>query len=56
MVGQAGQIGGTPANYTIGIEACGDMSGFNDEMVTFSFVDEVAEGHAAGIWRRCRRS
>ena len=25
------------------------MSGFNDEMVTFSFVDEVAGGHADGL-------
>ena len=33
--GGAGNVG----TATIGIEACGDMSGFNDEMVTFSFVD-----------------
>ena len=29
---------GSDATATISIEACGDMSGFNDEMVTFSFV------------------
>ena len=48
MVGEAGDIGGTPANYTIGIEACGDMSGFNDEMVTFSFVTKSLKGTPAG--------
>ena len=32
----AGATTGTTA--TIGIEACGDMTSFNDEMVTFSFV------------------
>ena len=32
------------------------MSGFNDEMVTFSFVDEVADGHADGLWQYLRRS
>ena len=31
--GAAGSVG----TATIGIEACGDMSSFNDEMVTFSF-------------------
>ena len=35
VTGGAGNVG----TATIGIEACGDMSGFNDEMVTFSFVD-----------------
>ena len=34
---------------TISIEACGDMSRFNDEMVTFSFVGDVADGHAGGL-------
>ena len=34
VTGGAGNVG----TATIGIEACGDMSGFNDEMVTFSFV------------------
>ncbi len=48
MVGAAGQIGGTPANYTIGIEACGDMSGFNDEMVTFNFVTKSLKGEPTG--------
>ena len=33
---------------TIGIEACGDMSGFNDEMVTFSFVGMSLTGDPAG--------
>ena len=35
VTNMAGNIG----TATIGIEACGDMSGFNDDMVTFSFVD-----------------
>ena len=35
VIGNAGNVG----TATIGIEACGDMSGFNDEMVTFSFDD-----------------
>ena len=34
VTGNAGNVG----TATIGIEACGDMTGFNDEMVTFSFV------------------
>ena len=35
VTGGAGNVG----TATIGIEACGDMSDFNDEMVTFSFVE-----------------
>ena len=34
VTGTAGNVG----TATIGVEACGDMSGFNDEMVTFSFT------------------
>ena len=33
---------------TIGIEACGDMSRFNDDMVTFSFDAESLKGMPAG--------
>ena len=54
----AGNIG----DVTISIEACGDMSGFNDEMVTFSFVGMSLMGTPAGMatsppvliwWSRC---
>ena len=48
MVGEAGDIGVIPANYTIGIEACGDMSSYNDEMVTFSFVATTLTGEPMG--------
>ena len=41
VTGDAGQIMGAD---TIGITACGDMSGYRDEMVTFSFVDESLTG------------
>ena len=41
VTGDAGQIAGMD---TIGITACGDMSGYRDEMVTFSFVDESLTG------------
>ena len=43
---QAGAGSDTPA--TISIEACGDMSGFNDEMVTFSFVGMSLAGVPTG--------
>ena len=36
---QVTNVAGSIVTATIGIEACGDMSGFNDDMVTFSFVD-----------------
>ena len=36
---QVTNVAGSIGTATIGIEACGDMSGFNDDMVTFSFVD-----------------
>ena len=39
---------GSDATATIGIEACGDMSGFNDEMVTFSFVGMSLAGVPTG--------
>ena len=39
---------GSDAAATISIEACGDMSGFNDEMVTFSFVGMSLMGLPAG--------
>jgi hypothetical protein len=39
---------GGDATATIGIEACGDMSGFNDEMVTFSFVGMSLAGVPTG--------
>ena len=39
---------GSDAAATIGIEACGDMSGFNDEMVTFSFVGMSLAGVPTG--------
>ena len=39
---------GSDAAATIGIEACGDMSGFNDEMVTFSFVAKSLAGVPTG--------
>ena len=32
----------TAGPLTIGIEACGDMSGFNDDMVTFSFDADMS--------------
>ena len=48
MVGAAGQIGSTPGNHSIGIEACGDMSSYNDEMVTFSFVATTLTGEPMG--------
>ena len=39
---------GSDAAATIGIEACGDMSGFNDDMVTFSFVAKSLAGVPTG--------
>ena len=42
--GGAGQV----STATIGIEACGDMSGFNDEMVTFSFDADSLKGMPTG--------
>ena len=39
---------GSDATATISIEACGDMSGFNDEMVTFSFVGMSLAGVPTG--------
>ena len=44
ITGNAGDIDGMD---TIGITACGDMSGYRDEMVTFSFVDESLTGTTA---------
>ena len=41
VTADAGQITGAD---TIGITACGDMSGYRDEMVMFSFVDESLTG------------
>ena len=60
--GQAGEIPAVDGALTIGVEACGDMSGFNDEMVTFSFVATSLKGAPAGLatsppvliwWSRC---
>ena len=48
MVGAAGQIPAAAANLTIGVEACGDMAGFNDEMVMFSFVADSLKGAPPG--------
>ena len=42
--GAAGNVG----TATIGIEACGDMSGFNNEMVTFSFTAMSLTAEPAG--------
>ena len=45
------QVDGTAGNVgtaTLGFEACGDMSGFNDEMVTFSFAAMSLTGAPAG--------
>ncbi len=39
---------GNDAAATIGIIACGDMSGFNDDMVTFSFVAKSLAGVPTG--------
>ena len=39
---------GSDAAATIGIIACGDMSGFNDEMVSFSFVAKSLAGVPTG--------
>ena len=39
---------GSDVAATIGVEACGDMSGFNDEMVTFSFVGMSLAGVPTG--------
>ena len=39
---------GQASTATIGVEACGDMSGFNDEMVTFSFVGMSLMGVPTG--------
>ena len=39
---------GSDAAATIGIIACGDMSGFNDDMVTFSFVAKSLAGVPTG--------
>ena len=44
VTGDAGSVG----TATIGVEACGDMSGFNDEMVTFSFTAMSLMGTPAG--------
>ena len=44
VTGGAGSVG----TATISIEACGDMSGFNDEMVTFSFTEKSLTGAPAG--------
>ena len=46
VTGDAGQIDGMD---TIGITACGDMSGFRDEMVTFSFVEKSLTGEPMGV-------
>ena len=40
---------------TIAIEACGDMSRFNDDMVTFSFDADSLKGDAGGLRQRRRR-
>ena len=40
--------GNLAATASFGLEACGDMSGFNDEMVTFSFVAASLMGAPAG--------
>ena len=45
---QLSQGAGDIGTVTIGIEACGDMSGFNDEMVTFSFDAMSLAGTPAG--------
>ena len=39
---------GQASTATIGVEACGDMSGFNDDMVTFSFVGMSLMGVPTG--------
>ena len=44
VTGGAGQVG----TATIGIIACGDMSGFNDDMVTFSFIAKSLAGVPTG--------
>ena len=45
---QVNAAAGSDADATIGVEACGDMSGFNDEMVTFSFVGMSLAGVPTG--------
>ena len=45
---EVGAGAGSDAAATIGIIACGDMSGFNDEMVTFSFVGMSLAGVPTG--------
>ena len=45
---QVDQEIGQASTATIGVEACGDMSGFNDEMVTFSFVGMSLMGVPTG--------
>ena len=45
---QVSAAAGSTAAATIGIVACGDMSGFNDEMVTFSFDADSLKGLPAG--------
>ena len=49
VTGRAGQIPAVDGALTIAIEACGDMSGFTDEMVTFSFVAKSLEGLPDGL-------
>ena len=45
---QVNAAAGSDAAATIGVEACGDMTGFNDEMVTFSFVGMSLAGVPTG--------
>ena len=45
---QVSQGAGGNAAATIGIVACGDMSGFNDDMVTLSFVADSLKGVPTG--------
>ena len=41
---------------TITITACGDMTGYRDDMVTFSFVEKSLTTMRHGSWQRRRRS
>ena len=45
---QADNGAGTLGTATLSFQACGDMSGFNDDMVTFSFVPASLMGLPAG--------
>ena len=45
----AGPIGEVPDTASFSVEACSDMSGYQDGMVTFSFVEKTLTGTPMGL-------